>query len=150
MRLNVIFCTFYSEQISTNKKIPWKREWQFTPVFLPGEFHGQRSLAGYSPQGHKELDSTERLTLNTDKRLCKEAFLCDRWILCQKAIVDFITYSGSFFPTHHFRAFGNFITSSLKMISAQLLFNRYLSFKSAKFLNVYLCISLLLELGRES
>ena len=29
-------------------KSPWKREWQPTPVFLPGEFHGQRSLAGYS------------------------------------------------------------------------------------------------------
>ena len=30
------------------EKIPWRREWQLTPVFLPGEFHGQRSLAGYS------------------------------------------------------------------------------------------------------
>ena len=30
-------------------KIPWRREWHPTPVFLPGEFHGQRSLAGYSP-----------------------------------------------------------------------------------------------------
>ena len=35
-------------------KIPWRREWQPTPVFLPGKFHGQRSLAGYSPQGPKE------------------------------------------------------------------------------------------------
>ena len=35
------------------KKIPWRRKWQPTPVFLPGEFHGQRSLAGYSPWGHK-------------------------------------------------------------------------------------------------
>ena len=35
------------------RKIPWKRKWQPTPVFLPGEFHGQRSLAGYSPWGHK-------------------------------------------------------------------------------------------------
>ena len=33
------------------------------PVFWPGEFHGQRNLAGYSPWGHKELDTTERLTL---------------------------------------------------------------------------------------
>ena len=32
-----------------------------TPVFLPGESHGQRSLAGYSPRGHKESDTTERL-----------------------------------------------------------------------------------------
>ena len=34
-------------------KIPWRRKWQPTPVFLPGESHGQRSLAGYSPWGHK-------------------------------------------------------------------------------------------------
>ena len=40
---------------------PWRREWQPTPVLLPGEFHGQRSLVGYSPQGCKELDMTERL-----------------------------------------------------------------------------------------
>ena len=41
-------------------KTPWRRKWQPTPVFLPGEFHGQSSLAGYSPRGHKELDMTER------------------------------------------------------------------------------------------
>ena len=35
--------------------------WQPTPVFLPGESHGQRSLAGYSLQGRKESDTTERL-----------------------------------------------------------------------------------------
>ena len=34
-------------------KIPWKRERPPTPVFLPGESHGQRSLAGYSPWGHR-------------------------------------------------------------------------------------------------
>ena len=37
-------------------KIPWRRAWQPTPAFLPGESHRQRSLAGYSPQGHKESD----------------------------------------------------------------------------------------------
>ena len=37
--------------ISQVGKIPWRREWQPTPVFLPGESHGQRSLAGYSPWG---------------------------------------------------------------------------------------------------
>ena len=41
------------------RKIPWKRSWQPTLVFLPGESHGQRSLAGYSSWGHKELESTE-------------------------------------------------------------------------------------------
>ena len=43
-------------------KIPWNRKWQPTPVFLPGKFHGQRSLVGYSPWGRKELDMTERLS----------------------------------------------------------------------------------------
>ena len=43
--------------------IPWRRAWQSTPVFLPGESHGQRSLAGYSPWSHKELDMTEQLSI---------------------------------------------------------------------------------------
>ena len=43
-------------------KIPWRRKWQPTPAFLPGEFQGQRSLAGYSPRGHKESDTTDWLT----------------------------------------------------------------------------------------
>ena len=41
------------------RKIPWRRKWQPTPVFLPGESHRQRSLAGYSPGGHKEADTAE-------------------------------------------------------------------------------------------
>ena len=44
-------------------KIPWRREWQPTPVFLPGESQGQKSPTGYSPSVHKESDMTERLTL---------------------------------------------------------------------------------------
>ena len=40
-------------------KIPWRREWQPTPVFLPGESHGQTSLAGYGPRDHRESDTTE-------------------------------------------------------------------------------------------
>ena len=42
-------------------KIPWRRKWQPVPVFLPGESHGQRNLVDYSPWGHKESDTTERL-----------------------------------------------------------------------------------------
>ena len=45
-------------------KIPWRRAWLPTPVFWPGEFHEQRSLAGYRPPGHKECDMTERLSLS--------------------------------------------------------------------------------------
>ena len=41
------------------RKVLWRRAWQPTPVFLPGESRGQRSLAGYSPGGQKESDTTE-------------------------------------------------------------------------------------------
>ena len=47
------------------RKNPWRRKWQLTPVFLPGESRGQRSLAGYSPWAHKESDLTERLSMHT-------------------------------------------------------------------------------------
>ena len=40
-------------------KIPWRRKWQSTPVFLPGESHERRSLVGYSPRGRKESDTTK-------------------------------------------------------------------------------------------
>ena len=40
-------------------KIPWRRAWQPIPLFLPGESHGQKNLASYSPWGCKELDMTE-------------------------------------------------------------------------------------------
>ena len=44
------------------RKIPWRRAWQPTPVLLPGKSHGHRSLAGYSPWGHKESDATYQLS----------------------------------------------------------------------------------------
>ena len=43
------------------RKIPWRRKWQPTPVFLPGKFHGQRSLAGYSSWNHRELDIADNV-----------------------------------------------------------------------------------------
>ena len=51
-------------------KLPfaWRRKWQPTPVFLPGEFHGQRSLQGYNPWGHKVLDTTEHEPLSSIKK----------------------------------------------------------------------------------
>ena len=76
------------------RKIPWRRKWQATPVFLPGESHGQRSLAGYSPWGHKELDMTESSHMETESRLliawnwsgcgetgsgCGWGFLMEQW-----------------------------------------------------------------------
>jgi len=49
-------------QETLDGKISWRREWLPTPVFLPEESHGQRSLEGYSPWGHKESDMTEPIT----------------------------------------------------------------------------------------
>ena len=56
------------------RKIPWRRKWYPTPVFLPGKSHEQRSLVGCSPLGHKELDTTEHtcfiyLDLGLDRTL---------------------------------------------------------------------------------
>ena len=44
--------------------IPWRRKWQSTPVFLPGKFHGQMSLAGYSPWGLIKVIQDEQLSMN--------------------------------------------------------------------------------------
>ena len=50
------------------RKIPWKRAWQPTLVFLPRESHGQRSLVGYRPWGHKESDMAEGQRTHTHKQ----------------------------------------------------------------------------------
>ena len=47
---------------SKGREAPLEKKWQPTPVFLPGEFYGQRRLVGYSPRGCKELDMIEQLT----------------------------------------------------------------------------------------
>ena len=52
--------------------VTWRRAWQPTPVFLSGEFHGQRSLVGYSPWARKESDTIERLHFHFH-------FLCSTW-----------------------------------------------------------------------
>ena len=56
-------------------KIPWRRIWHPTPVFLPGDSHGQRSLAGYSPWGCKESDMTEQLHFHF--RHCSKNVSCN-------------------------------------------------------------------------
>ena len=57
------------------EKIPWKRAWQPTPIFLLGESHGQRKLAGYSPWGGKELDTTKETVRKKKKKKC--ARMCE-------------------------------------------------------------------------
>ena len=50
-----------SMNLKINYIIRWRRQWQPTPVFLPGKSHGRRSLVGCSPWGRTESDTTERL-----------------------------------------------------------------------------------------
>ena len=64
-------------------KIPWRRKWQPIPVLLPGKSHGLRIPLGYSPWGHKELDTTERLhffILYQDKKF-QSRFNARCWML---------------------------------------------------------------------
>ena len=56
-------------------KILWRKEWKHTLVFLPGEFHGQRSLAGYSTWGHRESDTTEQLSLSLFMSSCSRKYM---------------------------------------------------------------------------
>ena len=82
------------------RKIPWRMAWQPTPVFQPGEFHGQRSLAGYSPWGCKESDTTEWLsTHKTVWDLWKIAKRVQSFlILCTLVfpIINLLHYYGTF------------------------------------------------------
>ena len=62
--------------------MPWRRTWQPTPEFLPGESHGQRSLVGYSPRGRREPDTTEQLTLRLPwwLRRWRIRLQCETWL----------------------------------------------------------------------
>ena len=84
-----------------SSRIPWSRKWQPIPVFLPREFHGQRSLVGYSPCNPKESDTTEhaqvpdgvRETINSPLTYMniiptETDFLHMRTIKCQQIIKD--------------------------------------------------------------
>ena len=51
LSLSSLFGISYYEVVSCVGRIPWRRQWQPTPVFSPGQFHGQRNLVGYSPIG---------------------------------------------------------------------------------------------------
>ena len=57
-------CGFYPRV----RKIPWRRKWQPTPVFSPRKSHGQSSLAGHRPWGHKESDTTECLSAHAKQK----------------------------------------------------------------------------------
>ena len=67
------------------RKIPWRRNWHPTPVLLPGEPHGGRSLVGYSPWGHKESDTTERLhfTSHTHTPIYPSSYSFPFWFITE-------------------------------------------------------------------
>ena len=54
------------------RKIPWRRTWQPTPVFLPGKSYGQNNLSGYSPWGHKESETSWELSMYTTPAMKRE------------------------------------------------------------------------------
>ena len=64
-------------------KIPWRRKWQPTPVFLPGKSHGQRNLPGYNPWGHKSQTQLSELNPNqpVDQMLKNLPAMREAWVL---------------------------------------------------------------------
>ena len=72
------------------RKIPWRRKWQPTPLFLPGKCDGQRSPVSYSPQCRKEANTTERLNNNNIGGDCIIYWLLEnRWIFYVLIYVSF-------------------------------------------------------------
>ena len=74
-------------------RFPWRRKWQPTPIFLPGESHGRRSLVGYSPWDRKESDTAERLHFHSQdaksRNTCRGHtetgnVLTEVWVLTRK------------------------------------------------------------------
>ena len=76
------------------RKIPQRREWQPTPVFFPGESHGQRSLVGYGLWGGKELDMTEQLTHRIYSQRVTSSEGCK--LACVKGITENLLTSNTF------------------------------------------------------
>ena len=69
-------------------KIPWRRKWQPTAVFLPGKSHGQRRLTGYSPRGRKEWDTTEKKSSSPPTAITVTAHLQQTVALCSTHLIS--------------------------------------------------------------
>ena len=69
---SLLFC--YLNMNIINIRMDWRRKWQPSPVFLPGKFHGQRSLVGYSLWGHKRVRHD---WATSNSKVCKKA---ERWV----------------------------------------------------------------------
>ena len=69
----------------------WRRKWQPTPVFLPGESHGQRNLAGHGPQGRRELDMTEVNEHEHMQDLDSSEILFQKYLIIFSNIISILT-----------------------------------------------------------
>ena len=74
-------------------KVPWRRKWQSTPVFLPGKFHGQRRLAGNSPWARKETDMTEQQ--NTHTQLAFQGTIASSVVTTTQSVDGFLSCTHS-------------------------------------------------------
>ena len=93
-------------------KIPWRRARQPTPVFLPGESHGQRSLVGYSPWGHKESDTNEATEHAQGSKKMLELLCPVRW---QWADVQFLFWESLVLPKSNSLTWLDGITNAMDM-----------------------------------
>ena len=104
-------------------KIPWRREWQPAPIFLPGESHGQRSLAGYSPWCPKESDTTEWLSTLCCVIWFLESFLrflVDREQIIKSTHINNLSIFQLIYKTHRDRCLN--LSSSKEVIISELAF----------------------------
>ena len=122
---------------SLGRENPWRREWQPTPVFLPGESHGQRSLVGYSPWGRRGSDMTGWLSTAAHTIAI---YSVNMLFQCLLHSIIFVEVSHLFYC--HIR-YGFFFFKSLAAlkISQCLLFNSFIMI----WLGVYFHVLVLLE-----
>ena len=71
-------------------KIPWRWKWQPTPVFLPGKFHGYRSLVGYSSLGCKESTTSEYMHTRTRTLACTHTHTHHRFVFTSKRVRNYL------------------------------------------------------------
>jgi len=96
------------------EKIPWRRKWQLTLVFLPGKSHGQRSLAGYSPCGHKRArhdSATKQQIIHTGSP--RELLLFSHWVLSESLWLHGLQYNRLPCPSQSPRVCSNSCPMSL-------------------------------------
>ena len=105
-------------------KNPWRKKWQPTPVVLPGKSHGRRNLIGYSPWGHKESDTTERLRLAYWRGWTEMVYVTVMGISLKLVMLNTVTWF-------------------LAIFISLLLFSFFFFLSLTLFVNVLLCMKLI-------